>query len=300
MGIIADTANYDLSLTDPPGGWVDMNMVGNYFTCFQQHAELTFGLKFDTNPRNGVGGTAPSTPPFQNWEIGIVQNVLFEMYNFEYENHLTFTKTFPTQVLDSVAQIHQGFYSDPYALSFCVPGGVKCSTQAVRAAEDIVISATGYDYFTDPFTNTASGNKPSSLTMVDDPRFSSKLRFGTSTILRAESITAFQVWLVARRGPAASPAALSVLASLGPFSIVMSMTTQGSTGSLLSTPSYSVQAYAQTGISRAVNRSPNFSPGVKLSIQAGSGGTAPIMTGTTANMRALAWLNQNGLLPLLP
>lgn len=289
MGIVADLPNTAVNFKNPKSN-VPMLPISNLFICVQHAFDMTFSFKFDPDPRKGVGGS-PQSKDF--WQIGIVQNILFEMYNFEYDDGSKFKVEFQHPVLDSAAAVHPPFYNDPVVIQSCrIDPILKCDTYVpiMMPESDIWISSQGYSEFPDPWTG-AMDNRPTSLNMIDEPSFGARLRLKNGALIsRAESITAFQTWLVALKGQQTV-----TLATVPPFSLVFRLQTQPSSNLLMiGTPANSFFFYGESGISRTVKTSggqPNVGPRI------GNGGRNPVVTGETANDRANKWLQSKGLVP---
>ena len=289
MGIVADIPNTTVNFKNPKKG-IPMLPISNLFLCVQHAFDMTFAFKFDSNPKKGVGGS----PQLRDlWQIGIVQNVLFEMYNFEYDDGSTFKVEFKDAAVDSGAAIYPPFYGDPAYIPACkIDPILKCDRYIpiMVPVSDVWITKTGYTDFPDPWTN-ATDNRPTSLDMIDEPFFGARLRLKNGALIsRAESITAFQTWLVAQRGQQTE-----VLATVPPFSLVFWLQTQPSPGLLsIGTPPHSFAFYGENGISRKVKASGGVA---NITPRAGNGGRTPVLTGETANDRANKWIKSVGLVP---
>ncbi|MFZ0317499.1 MAG: hypothetical protein WAL56_00100 [Candidatus Sulfotelmatobacter sp.] len=292
MGIVADIPNTTVDFRDPKKN-VPMLPISNLFVCVQHAFEMTFSFSFNPDPKKGI---AISPKVKELWQIGIVQNVLFEMYNFEYDDGSVFKVEFPHAVIDTGASIYLPFYNDPVRIPACVfDHTLSCGKflPIMIPATDIWQTSLGYGELLDPWsaTGVAIDNQPSSLNMIDEPFFGARLRLKNGALIsRAESISAFQTWLVAQHGPR-----VEVLATVPPFSLVFWLTTRPSTGMLsIDTPPHDFGFYGESGISRHVRVSGHTATVLP---RLGSGGRKPVLTGQTANDRANNWIQSQGLVP---
>jgi len=293
MGIVADLRNTTVNFRNPKKD-VPMLAISNIFLCVQHAFDMTFSFTFDPDPRKGVGG---SPKVRELWQVGIVQNVLFGMYNFEYDDGSRFKIEFPNAVLDSGASVvYLPFYNDPVRVPACTLDPIlKCNRYVpimVPVAE-IWYTSQGYGELVDPWNSTgvAIDNKPGSVNMIDEPTFGARLRLKNGALIkRAESISAFQTWLVAKRLQRTE-----VLATVPPFSLVFWLETKPSPGLLMiGTPPYDFAFYGESGISRKV-KATGGQAGVRP--QLGGGGRTPVLVGETANQRDNRWLQNSGLVP---
>jgi hypothetical protein len=289
MGIVADLPNSTVDFRDPKKN-VPMGPISNSFLCVQHAFEMTFSFGYNPDPKKGFGGTPKST---ESWRIGIVQNALYEMYNFEYDDGSKFKIEFSSAVVDSGSDVYQPFYNDPVIIPACqIDPILKCDhyIPVMIPFVDVSYSSLGYSEFPDPWTG-AMDNKPTSVNMVDEPFFGARLRLKNGALIkRAESISAFQTWLVAQHGQQTD-----VLATVPAFSLVFWLETQASPNLLgIGTPAHTFAFYGEAGISRHVKASGGAAT---VQMQAGNGRRAPVMTGPTANDRANGWLKTQGLVP---
>jgi hypothetical protein len=83
MGIVFD-------LTQSPAVTFKHGLVPSFglvkFMYDMPEFAIRFGISFDPIAKHGVGGTPKDAEP---WSIGIVQNLLYERYLFEYEKPKT-------------------------------------------------------------------------------------------------------------------------------------------------------------------------------------------------------------------
>lgn len=288
MGIVVDLQRSDITIKDPlfPHDAMDAmhNQVG-----FDMHSfMIAFGVAFDADPKKGVGG-APADADL--WRIGIVQNVMYQMLNFEYENNNKFTVEFKTPAVDIVdGTFSKPFYADP------VFGRTRRNT---RPVSDIWFTSQGYGELLSPISanGVATNNKPDSLDMWDEPSTGVKMRLNDgSLITRIEKVVSFQTWLVAKTG-----GNIQVLAHAPPFSLAFWIDTLPSTSSTRDlsffTPKFKSGFFAQKGIwsAKTVSRTASGSPIVQPAL--GNGGKTPVLSGQSAGERAVAWIKSKGIYP---
>jgi hypothetical protein len=294
MGLLADLANCSINFTNPKQG-AAFGAITNLFICVMHAFDMEFGITFDPDPKKGVGGTFPAR---EWWDIGIIQNVVFEHIRFEYDDGSVFSEDFKDAVLDTVSSSHKPFYADPVIVPGCQLDPMLPCARFIKVMEpvlEVAVTAKGYGELLDPWDSTgvAVANKPDSVTMADEPSFGARKQLQNGAwIADAEHIMAFQTWLVAQ-----SPTTTHVVASFGPFSLVFWMTAQASPGQLsIGAPPHQFTFYGEKGTARKVNRkttpaSPTFQ------VQSGNGGRKPVLSGQTANDRGRQWLRSKGLVP---
>ena len=293
MGLVWDPQNSSISFSNPTQGAV-FGAISNFFVCVMYQFGVDFAFRFDPNPRRGVGGS-PATR--ESWEIGIVQNVVYEKIDFEYSDGTAFTNVFTSAALDSVAQIHQPFYHDPVRMPACqLAPNLPCSRYipVMVPVVDLWYTSQGYGDLLDPWhpSGVAITNSPQSVNMVDEPTFGGRLRLSNGAIVtKAEHILGFQIWLIAKR-----QSQVHMLANVAPFSMVFWLSTQPTPNLLtIGTPAHSFGFYGSQGIVRTVIHSSGVPANIR--IQSGAGGRSPVLGGQTANDRGRRWLRSNGLLP---
>ena len=292
MGIVADLDSISVIFTDPKKN-VPMGAITNAFLCVQHAFEISFGIHFDPNPRKGVGGS-PATK--EAWQVGIVQNVLFEMYNFTYDDGSTFRTEFKHPVVDAGNKFYAPFYNEPVIVQACkLDPMLKCSKYIpiMIPVADIWYTSQGFGELLDPYNaiGVATSNKPDSFNLIDEPFFGARLRLPNGALIkRAESISAFQTWLVAQHG-----STTDVLATVPPFSLAFWMETHASPGLLtIDTPPYDFAFYGEAGISTKVKADGEIA---HLTPRLGDGGRRPVLSGELANDRANNWAKGQGLTP---
>jgi hypothetical protein len=293
MGILVDLPNSTVDFQNPKNG-VPMGAITNMFICTMHAFEISFSLTFDPDPKKGVGGSPAS---MESWSVGIVQNVIHEMINFQYDDGSQFKEEFKSPVLDSIDKtVSLPFYGDPVFLEACkfdptLPCGqwIPAQVPVMR----IFYTSSGYGELLDPWdaSGVHTSNKPDTLNMGDEPNFGARLRLQNGALIkRAEHVMSFQTWLVAQ-----TPAKTLFLAHVPAFSLVFWMDTLPSPGLLsIGTPPFNFAFYGEAGVTKTV-KSSGTSARVRMGL--GNGGRNPIMTGDTANTRGRNWLKQNSLMP---
>jgi len=293
MGILADLPNSTVDFQNPKNG-VPMGPITNMFICTMHAFEITFGVKFDPDPKSGVGGSPAN---MESWSVGVVQNVIHEMINFEYDDGSQFKEEFNSAALDSIDRtINLPFYGDPIYMETCkidpqLPCGKWIPAQV--PVMNVFYTSRGYGELLDPWDaiGVHTSNKPDQLNVMDEPNFGARLRLKNGALIsRAEHVMSFQTWLVAK-----TPTKTHFLAHVPAFSLVFWMQTTPSPGLLsIGTPPFNFAFCGEAGIAKKV-KSSGASATVKIG--SGQGGRTPIMTGDTANVRGRNWLKKNNLLP---
>jgi hypothetical protein len=295
MGILVDLQRSFLTFRNP-GQQVVVDPLNNIFYCVMHSFSIEFTFQFDPQSR------VPLLPPAstrQAWQVGIVQNVLFERIHFEYADGSVFSRDFAQPALDSVSRAYQPFIHDP---TYLAPARtINPQTRSVSYVSDplvvpvrsIFYTSAGFGELLDPWHPSGVDlNNVLTVDYFDEPTFGARLRRGGSLITNAEHILAFQIWLVAK-----SSSQVHLLASIPVFSLVFWLTVPPAPGLLsIGTPPHRSGYYGQAGIARRVNRSGRVRP-ASVRIQSGSGGRTPVLQGQTAVERGRAWLRTNGLLP---
>ena len=280
MGIVVDLQRSGINFKDPVILPDPMDVIHNQLVLEMHAFEAKFGIAFDPDPKIGVGG-APADEDL--WRVGIIQNVVYEKLHYEYVGKSPFDVEFKDAVVDSCDKgTYFPFVCDP---DFQPP--------VERPVADIWYTSQGYGELLNPYnaSGVATTNKPDSFNTSDQPNLVTKLRLTTRSIIkRAEKMTSFQLWLVAR-----TPRATHVLAHIPPFTLVYWLETTSALKSDLSTetPSYKYEYYGENGIVKKVRPSGSGTPSIRASL--GVGVKSPVMTGIRANKRIRDWANSKGL-----
>jgi hypothetical protein len=312
MGIVVDLAKSDAHFEAPK--ILGPSAFGFRKFAFDMPSWLTsFAIKFDPDPNKGIGGAPQDS---ELWEIGIVQNLLFERHSYEYAGIPVLRKEFTTPTVDMVDNsFDRPFYSSPE---------FDTNRRTTRAVAHIWYSSQGYGELLDPSSSSGvlANNNPGLLDMWDQPSGGVLLRRNGSLLSRVEKVLCFQAWLVARRkGPfsrphgsaqiqtlreAFIPAILRpygqstiVLAHVPAFTLTFWFTITGpGTGKDL-TPTFRYGVYGENGFfpRRPINRTFESIMGPLPSVRPnlGDGGRMPITVGSASAEQARNWLNVNGL-----
>jgi hypothetical protein len=191
MGILAQIDQAKISFNDPPPGLIGFDN-RKVFGYEMQSFEIQFGVRFDSDPAVGVGGSPAAQ---ESWRIGIVQNVLYARYRFVYEHPKGDTVFFREEVhpaVDMVEGAHEyPFYADPKNK----PGAL-----ITRPVSHIAYSSKGYTE--ESSKSKTPDNLPSFFNMWDQPGGGAPffLTSGDDTPFKLrtlEKMLIFQTWMVA-------------------------------------------------------------------------------------------------------
>ncbi len=156
MGITVDLSGSNILFNDPLllDQSTTLNTISGNMGYDLFSFEPTFEIKFDSDPRVGIGG-APAQP--ERWKIGIVQNILYESLLFEYENSGVIQTEFKAPAIDCVRGTKNiPFYADPQ---------LNQNTKITRPMANIIYTAQGYreENIGAPAQQAAQPNKPTTL-----------------------------------------------------------------------------------------------------------------------------------------
>ena len=292
MGLLPDLHYGRPNFTDPKDG-TEINLLDGGFTNLMHAFAIEFYFKFD--PKLGIGGV---TPMKEQWQVGIVQNVIFEHMRYEYEGGVVFDQEFVNPILDSTATKSFPFYGEPVF----VPGpslyGIpsKKMTPLTVPVVNIWLTSKGYGTALNPRdpSGVAITNEPSSVDIMDEPKFGGRTQLGNRAMIKkADHIMSFQAWLIAIKGTQSE-----VLASCEPFSLVSNLTFEKRDKKKeygRGTPKYTSTYHGTKGIERHLRTKVSGTP--DIAIVAGNGGRSPVLSGDTANARGRSWLHTNNLIP---
>ena len=135
MGIVASAMKINF---DEPADWrIGFDQNSN-FTYKMHSFEIEYGVKFDRDPENGLGGS----PTIEaNWRLGIIQNVLFQRFLFVYEDQAhkrprqVFERQFPLTDIDTIpGSTNFPFYGDQK---------VEPGKPITRPGTEIIYSSSG-------------------------------------------------------------------------------------------------------------------------------------------------------------
>ena len=289
MGIVVDINRSEVKFKDPLLLYDPMNVITNQILFDPHSFTIKFGISFDPDPTKGFGGAPPEA---ELWRIGLVQNVLFERLNFEYENKQIFKIEFEKPAPDFIpGSFSKPFYADPVL----VP-----TRQNERPVSDIWLTSQGYGELLNPYdaSGVAINNKPDALDMWDQPSGGTRLKLKDgSMISRIEKVVSFQTWLVAK-----TESKTEVLAHVPAFSLVFWFeTTPAKTDKpkySFDTPAFRYGVFGTNGIfgSKKIDRTRTGigdSPTLKPAL--GNGGRNPVMFGQAAVERGNDFLDAYGL-----
>jgi len=283
MGIIVDLQNSEINFKDPVVLPDPMDVVHNQLALEMHSFETKFRIAYDPDPKIGFGG-APADDEL--WRIGIIQNVVYEKLHYQYVDQKPFDVEFKDAVVDS----------DDNGKFFPFVGNPDPTPPVTIPVADICYNSGGYadldKALLNPWTERCEKtNKPDTFNTSDQPNLVTKLRLSKRSIIkRAEKLTSFQLWLVAR-----APRATQALAYIPPFTLVYWFETTSALKSDLSieTPNYKYEFYGEDGIVKAVRSSGSGTPSITPKL--GVGVKSPVMTGVRANKRIRDWADANGL-----
>jgi hypothetical protein len=310
MGVVVDIVKSKLEFEDPQLLDKRTALAGQNFVSYEFFSfKIQFGISFDPDSAKGLGG-APNEAEI--WKIGIVQNLLFERYLFEFADGATFRNEFTSPILDfKDSSFDPPFYGSP---------DLRYKT---RPAANIWYTSQGYGELLDPSspTGVATNNRPEILNTLDQPQNSVVYRRQGSIIRRIEETNTFQAWLVAKKiGPFSSPLTTvrdafipsvirhdmkiettRVLAHIPAFTLKFWFETDLRNfrpQSSFDTPTFQYGVFVENGISKSpVNHITGIrSPPVQFAMT-GDGGRLPILSGPAAVGRSNIWMRSNGLSP---
>ena len=293
MGILPDLPHCQANFTDPKDA-TEINLLDGTFVNVMHAFNMEFYLKFD--PKTGIGG---ATPIREQWQVGIVQNVVYEHLRYEYEGKTIFETEFVPPALDTMAKKSLPFYGEPYYELAPPMYGIPSKKKIPIMVPVISIWLTPKGYGSELNPSDPSGvkitNEPSSVNIMDQPGFGARTRLANGAMIKkADHILSFQAWLVAIKGTQ-----LEVMASCEPFSLISNLTfddrdKQKEYG-LGGTPQFVSSFHGAKGIERRLRTDKNGTPNV--AIVAGNGGRPPVTSGTSATTRGRGWLLANDLVP---
>jgi hypothetical protein len=284
MGIVVDLNRSGIKFDDKSMTILDRRGLASFTDMTYEFFpfEVTFGISFDPDPKNGIGA-APKEPEL--WRIGIVQNELWSRSVEEYYGGDKYVIEFHDSAPDCTPET-KPFYAEPQVGSGKQPGFME-----MRPYSDIWYTAQGYGELLSPIDpiGVNTNNKPDSLNIKDRPSgvAFSRSRKTNTWLKRIEQKSIFQSWLVAKTEN--NPDGI-VLAHVPPFAFCFWLETNLKNYH----PTYSYEyppfdygVYAESGFSpAAVNRKISLigaTPDLKVAL--GDGGRKPSMKGITANER---------------
>jgi hypothetical protein len=182
MGIVVDLAKSDAKFDDPLViASADLTF-GNPLNYDMASWVASFGIGFDPDPNQGLGGAPQDS---ELWDIGIVQNLLYERLLFEYSGLPVLQKEFTTATVDRLENnLDSPFYSTPVFDS---------TRRKSRAVAHIWYTSQGYGELLDPSSGSGvrTNNKPDLLDMYDQPGAGVSQLRGNSLLIRVEKVLCF-------------------------------------------------------------------------------------------------------------
>lgn len=247
---------------------------------FDWHATIEFDPK-STKP--------PKTPQKEEtWLVGFVLNVLYSRLSIEYHGReKPFAIEWSRRVLDSVAPPeYRPFANAPWHPMPDQPGFTY------RAAAVISYGPKGIELLPDLGQKSQPGTQQNpDITLSDQPGLSVPSLFGSKPLRRVEYLDVFKLWVIAQ-----SPGKqLFALVNSEEYSIVYRATFPIPQFKALPTEPTNWESYAVNGALRRIPDTipkKDFKP---LRLQPGEGSPKPVVSGETANERALKWLEDSGL-----
>lgn len=208
MGIVVDLDRSNIVFKEP-NALDQRTTIGQNTVDYQLYSfAIQFGIKFDPDPKIGLGG-APTDPEL--YRIGIVQNVLHERLFFQYEKQderskrtvkRVFEKTSDHPAVDIVENtFDRPFYSTP---SF------DSNKRKTRPVSTIWYTPQGYGELLNPYSKSgvAIDNRPDTLDMWDQPGGGAFFTLPDGAMLmRMEKVLGFQAWLVVKQALKIDPLA---------------------------------------------------------------------------------------------
>jgi hypothetical protein len=189
MGIVASAMK--INFKEPEDWHIGFDQNSN-FTYKMHSFEIEYGVKFDKDPENGLGGS-PTTE--ESWRLGIIQNVLFQRFLFVYEDQAhkrprqVFERQFPLPDIDTIpGSTNFPFYGDQK---------VEPGKPITRPGTEITYSSNGYREATSK--GSTFDNSPNRFNMWDQPEGSAPLMKDNEafTLRTLERLIILQSWLVA-------------------------------------------------------------------------------------------------------
>ncbi len=198
MGIVVELDRSKVTFKDPIA---DFGFNRASVFVYSMHSfQIEFGIRFDPNPNAGLGRD-PQVD--EDWQIGIVQNVLFERLSFVYQDSAgvrpqVLQRDFMIPVVDVLPR--STVY--PFYGGQDVRPGVALVT---RPVSNITYTSKGYR----ETSAKVLDNKPDTLNMWDQPGGAAPFVKDRTFRLRSlEHVLIFQDWLVAIKAgefPTGSP-----------------------------------------------------------------------------------------------
>jgi hypothetical protein len=289
MGIVLDR-NGSYAVTKTPNTNPGVEPILNTATIFSHRTEVRLAYQFKDSPNLGAPAPLSGRDYFQ---IGLIQNVLFEKIFFQYDGQPPIAKEWVTRVVDSAGDSFP-FYGDGDRV--LLPSGKQ--SENTTPFREFFYGPKGFGQVSNPFGGSADDidlENKGSVNMIDEPMVQVPFRKDGDSLRVAEHILAFGLWLVLVDTGRKSPTV--AVGHLGPFTVLSRTEFELVDGlSAFSTPDYRFFFHAQNGIAKRLNKA-IADRGGSTSLTPQQGGKLPLMTGETANTRGLQWMQSVGLAP---
>lgn len=290
MGLVADLSYCEGNFWTPQFDEnQDINVLIGSFTAYMHAFNIELGFAFDA--KGGVGGNGKTREP---WQIGLVQNSIYEYIRYEYEGDKVFSTEFINATLDSTSTENFPFYGAPATIDVSLEGGSSSIPLSVPVKK-LWLSSEGIHR--NPNGGPITGEKWS-VNLVDQPKFGGRTHLANGAMIKqAERILSFRVWLVAKAGEQ-----LRVLSYSTPFTLVSTLTfakrdpnKEYGRGTTAPTALY----YGVDGILKfsQLRERHRAKPNVKVLGYNKDAKVDPVTTGITSNDQGRNWLRVNKLLP---
>jgi hypothetical protein len=266
-----------------------------------------YEVDVEYDPRARV---APAPTSVSMWNIGLVQNVLYERIEIEYLDQEPFTVTWARPALDIGSEAYRPFYNEPDVLEVSIPYSVAgfdrllISREAVVPVHSLFYGPNGLGQLLDPWDPAGYApmqNQSVRLRMIDQPFLMLRNWKGTE-LVRVLQVLALRFWIVAM--PSGGRGV--VLGLSPPFTLVAWMRLVPRVLQTIQ-PNPEHAWYSHQGVHRRVmttlqqvqryRAAQARGGGQRLAPQPASS-PLPLLTGLSANDRAERWLRDNSLLPL--
>ncbi len=290
MGLVADLSYCESDFWTPKFDEnTDINLLIGSFLAYMHAFTIELGFAFDA--KGGVGGNSKTREP---WQVGLVQNSIYEYIRYEYEGEKVFSKEFINATLDSTSPEYSPFYGAPATVDVSLENGSSTIPFSVPVKK-LWLSSEGIHR--NPNGGPITGEKLS-VNLVDQPQFGGRTHLANGAMIKqAERILSLRVWLVAKAGEQ-----LRVLSYSTPFTLVSTLTfakrdsnKEYGRGTTAPTALY----YGADGILKfsKLRERHKAMPKIKVLGFNKDANVDPVTTGITANDQGRSWLRTNNLLP---
>ena len=237
-----------------------------------------------------VDGSSSPPPPkgSEQWNVGFIQNVVFDMIAVEYEGGKKFSGRWDAPILDASSDQAAPFYAEAWKQPIvCRPliyDGSKIT--------EVSVAANGQSL-------TYAGVSDAGFAMSDGPQVQlrAKLDSGASLISFQRAIS-LQTWLVARKPNnetifllGVGPETLYLEASLKPLPQMSLMRQEEYSGN------YAWTGGIETNLARLSSISSGRVKGPQIQAKPHPANVKAVMDGDLANARGMNWIRANALIP---